>query len=177
MLQAWISLTISCYPSIYLLLPIASGKSSRPHLVSVHSCCRCCSWSSYICASVWRRASIMSSSLLLQQCPACLVRLIWMISKMGGRWPYSCCFVGCCYQDLFNVACSILVHLPSSFFSIRLVSVQVVHPYSSMDTTVAWKNIMDRSDFRMINSLSIAAHAFFRRVLMPFSVDETLLPR
>ena len=27
----------------------------------------------------------------------------------GGRWLYSCCFVGCCLQDLFNIAPSILV--------------------------------------------------------------------
>ena len=38
----------------------------------------------------------MSSSLLLQQCPTCLVRLILIDFVMGGRWPYSCCFVGCC---------------------------------------------------------------------------------
>ena len=24
--------------------------------------------------------------------------------KMGGRWPYSWCLVGCCRQDLFNIA-------------------------------------------------------------------------
>ena len=34
---------------------------------------------------------------------------------------------------------SILVWLPSSFFSIRLVSVHLVHPYSCIDTTAAWK--------------------------------------
>ena len=65
----------------------------------------------------------MSSSLLLMQCPACLVRLTLIVFVMGGRWPYSCCFVGCCLQDLFNVGCSILVLLPSSFFSSRFVSV------------------------------------------------------
>ena len=31
--------------------------------------------------------------------------------------------------------------LPSSFFSNRLVSIQVVHPYSSIDTTAAWKKL------------------------------------
>ena len=31
--------------------------------------------------------------------------------------------------------------LPSSFFSSRLVSVHVVHPYSSIDTTAAWKKL------------------------------------
>ena len=49
----------------------------------------------------------MSLPLLLQQCPAYLVRLIWIVFVMGGRWPYSCCFVGCCFQDLFNIARSI----------------------------------------------------------------------
>ena len=48
--------------------------------------------------------SLMSSSLLLQQCPACLVRLTWIVFVMGGRWPYSWCLVGCCRQDLFNIA-------------------------------------------------------------------------
>ena len=61
------------------------------------------------------------------------------------------------------------------------VSVQVVHPYSSIDTTTAWKKLRIilsvRSDFHMIDSLSIAVHAFVSRVSMSFSVDETLLPR
>ena len=51
----------------------------------------------------------ISLSLLLQQCPACLVHLTWIVFVMGGRWPYSGCFVGCCLQDLFNIACNILV--------------------------------------------------------------------
>ena len=51
----------------------------------------------------------MSSSLLLQQCPACLVRLTWIVFVMGDRWPYSCCFVGCYLKDLFTTARSILV--------------------------------------------------------------------
>ena len=44
----------------------------------------------------------MSSSLLLQQCPACLVRLTCIVFVMGGKCPYSWCLVGCCRQDLFN---------------------------------------------------------------------------
>ena len=28
----------------------------------------------------------MSSSLLLQQCPAYLVRLTWMVFEIGGKW-------------------------------------------------------------------------------------------
>ena len=130
---------------------------------------------------VHRSTSLMSSSLLLQQCPACLVRLTWIVFVMGGRWPYSWCLVGCCRQDLFNIARSIFVKLPSSFFSSRLISVQVVHAYGSIDTTAAWKKLRFilsvRSDFHMIESLSIAVHAFVSRVSMSFLVDETLLPR
>ena len=38
---------------------------------------------------VHRSTSLMSSSLLLQQCPACLVRLTWIVFVMGGRWPHN----------------------------------------------------------------------------------------
>ena len=33
---------------------------------------------------------------LVPASPACLVRLIWIVFVMGGRWPYSWCLVGCC---------------------------------------------------------------------------------
>ena len=58
---------------------------------------------------VHRSISLTSSSLLLQQCPACLVRLAWIVFVIGGRWLYSWCLVGCCCQDLFNIALNILV--------------------------------------------------------------------
>ena len=51
----------------------------------------------------------MSSSLLLQQCPACLVRRTCIVFVMGGKCPYSWSLVGCCRQDLFNTALNILV--------------------------------------------------------------------
>ena len=28
--------------------------------------------------------------------------------KMGGKWLYSCCFVGFCFQNLFKTKCIIL---------------------------------------------------------------------
>ena len=99
---------------------------------------------------------------------------------MGGRWLYSCNFVGCCPLDLFKIARSILVKLPSSFISILYVSLHVVHPYISIDTTAAWKKLRFilsvRSDFHMTDNLSLAVHAFANPVSMSFSVDETLLP-
>ena len=104
-----ISLTLSRHFSLSF---IASGRSSGLHPVSSHSCCM------YVRAGrpafawpyvgVRRSTSLMSSSLLLQQCPACLVRLTWIVFVMGGRWPYSWCLVGCFRQDLFNITRNIL---------------------------------------------------------------------
>ena len=95
--QARISLTLSRHLSLSF---ISSGRSSGRHPVSSHSCCM------YVRASrpafarpyvgVHRSTSLMSSSLLLQQCPACLVRLTWIVFVMGGRWSYSWCLLGCC---------------------------------------------------------------------------------
>ena len=109
-LVARISLTLSRHFSLSF---IASGRSSGQHPVSSHSC-----WM-YVragrpafarpCVGVHNNKSLMSSSLLLQQCPACMVRLTWIVFVIGGRWPYSWCLVGCCRQDLFKIARSILV--------------------------------------------------------------------
>ncbi len=91
-----ISLTLSRHFSLSF---IASGRSSGQHPVSSHSCCM------YVragrpafarpYAGVHRSTSLMSSSLLLQQCPACLVRLTWIVpgeiinpfsSKLWVKW-------------------------------------------------------------------------------------------
>ena len=64
-------------------------------------------WCTPVDAFTWS-TPLMSSSLLLQQCPTCLVRLILILFVMGGRWLYSYCFVWCCLQDLFNTARSVI---------------------------------------------------------------------
>ena len=106
---ARISLTLSRHFSLSF---IASGRSSGLHPVSSHSCCMyvraglpAFAWPY---AGVHRSTSLMSSSLLLEQCPACLVRLTCIVFVMGGRWSYSWCLVGCYRQDLFNIALNIL---------------------------------------------------------------------
>ena len=52
-----------------------------------------------------------------------------------------------------------------------------MHCVNSIDTTAAWKKLRFilsvRFDFHMIESLSIAVHAFVSRVLMSFSVGGT----
>ena len=100
-LVARIFLTLSRHSSLSF---IALGRSSGQHPISSHSC-----WM-YVragrpafarpCVGVHKSTSLMSSSLLLQQFPACLVRLTWIVFVIGGRWPYSWCLVGCCRQDL-----------------------------------------------------------------------------
>ena len=97
MLLARIPLTISRHSS---LLSIAPSGSSRLLPVPAKSCCR---WVlagrptfARPCEEVNWNTSLMCSSLLLQQFPVCLVRLIWMVFVMSGRWPYCCFFVRCC---------------------------------------------------------------------------------
>ena len=108
--SAWISLTLSCHS---YLSSIASGRSSGYIPYRYRAVCMQVLAGrpafARLCEVVHRSMSLMSSSLLLQQCPACLVRLTWIVFVMGVRWPYSCCFVGCCLKDLFNIARSILV--------------------------------------------------------------------
>ena len=110
-LVARISLNLSRHSSLSF---IALGRSSGQHPVSSHSC-----WM-YVragrpafarpCVVIHKSTFLMISSLLLQQCPACLVRLTWIVFVIGGRWPYSWCLVGCCCLYLFRIARSILVY-------------------------------------------------------------------
>ena len=75
-------------PGHFSLSFIAAGRSSGLHHLSSHSCClfvragRPASVRLYV--GVHKSTSLMSSSLLLQQCPACLVRLTWIVFMMGG---------------------------------------------------------------------------------------------
>ena len=107
---AGISLTLSLHVSLSF---IASGRSSGLHPVSSNSCCvnvragrPAFDWPY---AGVHRSTSLTISSLLLQQCPACLIRLACIVYVTGGRRPYSWRLVGYCCQDLFNIARNILV--------------------------------------------------------------------
>ena len=105
-LVARISLTLFRHFSLSF---IASGRSSGLYPVSSHSC-----WM-YVRAGhpafarpyvgVYKSTSLMSSSLLLQQCPACRVRLTWIVFVIGDRWPYSWCLVGCCCEQSWTSPC------------------------------------------------------------------------
>ena len=124
----------------------------------------------------------MRSSLHLQQCPACLVRLNWMVCKMGVKWPYSCCFVVCCFQDLFKYHfCVVPIQLLFFFFFLSkpVVGIQVLQPYCSTDMATTWKKSIlfyQRSNFHVIDNVSVAVHVFPIRVLISLSVDEIVPP-
>ena len=102
---AQISLTLSRHFSLSF---IAAGRSSGLRPVSSQSCGMYVQAGRHAFAQLYigvcRSTSLMNSSLLLRQCPACLVRLTCIDFVMGGMWPYSWCFVGCCPQDLFNIS-------------------------------------------------------------------------
>ena len=86
---AGISLAFSRHFSLSFL---ASGRSSRLHPVSSHGCCiyvragRPAFARPY--AGVHRSTLLMSLSLLLQQCPACLVCLTWIVWELYKKFKY-----------------------------------------------------------------------------------------
>ena len=82
-------------------------QTTSHELMKISSCWS--PWPARLWIGVQGRASLMNLSLLLQQCPACFIRLTWMDFVIGGKWLHNCCFVECCFQDLFNRARSSLV--------------------------------------------------------------------
>ena len=68
--------------------------------------------------------------------------------------------------------------VPSSLFFMHFVGIHVMYPYSSIDTATAWEKscfiLSERSNFDMIDSLSIAFHVFARHMLPLLSVEEIL---
>ena len=117
---ARISLTLSLHVSLSF---IAFGRSSGLHLVSSHSCCMnvragrpAFDWPY---AGVHRSTSLTILSLLLQQCPACLIRLACIVFVMvGGRT------VGAVW-DAATRTCSIL--LATFLYNCRRASSPTVH--------------------------------------------------
>ena len=96
------------FPSPSLATSLLSIAPWRLHPVLAQICCRLllaghptldCP-----CEGVHWSTSLISLSLLLQLCPSYLVRQTWIHFVMSGQWLYSCCFVGCCLQDLSNTA-------------------------------------------------------------------------
>ena len=115
-LLAWISQALSPFVSINHCFWRVHETTSLvcTELLSIGSC-----WPFNTYMSVWRgpKENVGEFVLTFQQFSACLVHLIWMVLEIRvGKCPYRCCLVGCCFQDLFEMARSILDQLPCSFF-------------------------------------------------------------
>ena len=119
-LIAWILLTLSIPPlslslSLFLSLPFRPNWSL--FLASPQDASQCPHIADKLLvftghqATMWRRVESLSP-LVLKQCSTCLV---WMVCEIGGKKPYSCCFVRCCFLDLFKTAWIIPVFPPSFF--------------------------------------------------------------
>ena len=147
---ARISLTLSRHFSLSF---IASQRSSWLHPVSSHSCCM------YVlaarpaftrpCVGVHRSTSLMSSSLILQQCPACLFRLTWIVFVMGGRWPYSWCYIA----KVINKRRILFSYAVSSSSSCRAASTDIPDPLSPLLPIVHRLRQVFRTTSRILTQL------------------------
>ena len=86
---------------------------------------------------------------------------LWILPRMPR---YMSCFRGVAYNCPLNSTYHPSKGL-SSFFSERMVKVQVVQPYNSTDMATAQKNFLfilsERFDFHLHDNKLIAVHAFF----------------
>ena len=78
------------------------------------------------CVEVHRGRTLMSTSLHSPKYPACFILLGWF-AKWELKGTYRCCFVGCCFQDLFKTACTVLVWIPSFLLSVSVESIWCNH--------------------------------------------------
>ena len=82
-----------------------------------------------VTSALYRSTSLISSSLLLQLYPACLIRLTCIVFVMGGKWPHSWCLVGCCRRDLFNIA---LLNEITEYIYIYIYILMYMHTHTFM---------------------------------------------
>ena len=106
-----------------------------------------------------------------------LVHLILMVCEMRGKRTYNCFLWGVAFKICSKQHIVFLYSSHLAFSLLCFVSIQVVHPYSSIDMATVWKKshfiLSERSDFHML----IAVHTFAMCLLTPFSVAEILLSR
>ena len=123
---------IHCFWPVFLAVSYICTKLMHVHLQE--SIKECHSW---ICTSFF----------------SCIQHVLFVLLEWFLRWemwPYCCCFLGvaseiCLRRHIAFLYCSHLI-----FFSIRSVSIYIMHPYSSIDITTIWKIsrfiLLDRSD-------------------------------
>ena len=91
----------------------------------------------------------------------------------GYKWPYSYCFVGCSFQNLFKTTCSFLlafspgISLKSKWCDCTLVMIWLQFGRIPI--------LSEISDFHMVVSRSTAVHVLPMSTLASISVDEILI--
>ena len=129
---------------------------------------------------VHRRASVLSSSLLLKPFPACLFRLIWIFCVLGGKSPHRYYFIGSCFQYMFKTTWVSLnkyrlALTPSVSLKCNWCKVTIVLTSLQFGRITILLN--QRSSFHKVNNLSIAAIVLPMGMLISLSFDDILLPR
>ena len=106
-----------------------------------------------------------------------LAHFTYIVVEIGGKWLYSCCFVGMLLPGFAKNRSRRV--LPINLFSMCFIWVQVVQPYYSTNTHLVRILILFHqwSNFPMVDNLSIVVHALPMHILTSLSVDEILLPR
>ena len=116
----------------------------------------------------------MSRSFLLQRLSVFFSCLSGMGCKMEGKWPSSCCFVGCGLSEFFKTGRTILAY--NSCISLES---QVVQLYVCTDMVTGWKIscfIFSEIWFSYDQQLSMIVPTFHWLFLSPPSVDVILRP-
>ena len=105
-----------------------------------------------------------------------------MVCKMGGKWLYNCCF---CRVLLSVVVQNSMQHSHSFYlaaFSSSVSLESMLCSHTVVLTRLQLERISlfilsKRSDFHMVDNLSIVVYALPIHMLTSLSVDEILLPR
>ena len=94
------------------LSSIASDRSSRSHSVSAQNCCM-----KFLAVHTALSRPCEGDPLeyviydIVPTSPVCLVYLTWIVFVMGGKWLYSCCFVGCCSRTFCILLSAFLIYI------------------------------------------------------------------
>ena len=119
----WITPFIHCAWQVFLI-----ESCVRAELFLVNYC-----WLVNTITTMWRDLLVNVTYQFVFSSPAvsCMSCTFWMILAMEGKWPYRCCFMEFCFQNLFDLARNFLIQFLSRFVSKHFFSVHVVHPYIS----------------------------------------------
>ena len=137
----WMNINSCClYRILYLSLAIHPSHPSLLISLLVSILCPnradltlCWSPSTGKSISKSPKENVIYEFVLISPAGHCMSCLSWMVFEMRGSCANSSCFVGCCFQDMFDTARNIFALFQSSFFFMCFFSVHLVYRYYSME--------------------------------------------